>query len=89
MEEEKEKEMEEEKEEERASGDCLSLKPLAYIQAHTMYARVCVRVCVCARVFRLQAPPLRFEHSTPPPCSLTVVLLCMLSLCEQINTAIT
>lgn len=47
MEEEKEKEMEEEKEEERASGDCLSLKPLAYIQAHTMYARVCVRVCVC------------------------------------------
>lgn len=47
VEEEKEKEMEEEKEEERASGDCLSLKPLAYIQAHTMYARVCVRVCVC------------------------------------------
>lgn len=46
MEEEKEKEMEEE-EEKRASSDCLSLKPLAYIQAHTMYARVCVRVCVC------------------------------------------
>lgn len=45
VEEEKEKEMEEE-EEKRASSDCLSLKPLAYIQAHTMYARVCVRVCV-------------------------------------------
>lgn len=44
VEEEKEKKMEEE--EERASGDCLSLKPLAYIQAHTMYARVCEYVCV-------------------------------------------
>lgn len=39
VEEEKEMEMEEE----RACGDCLSLKPLAYIQAHTMYACVCVR----------------------------------------------